>query len=136
MRTPVKIRLTTTIRQPGEEEETFELHSSGTMTVKNGQRYLQYEERQDELDVRTTVKLGDEEALILRSGGLDMRLPFLLDAEQQGNYTNEQGTFLLTTATHELSVSDTRFFVHYDLSMGASSVGEYKMEIMYTEVTL
>ena len=136
MRTPVNIELKTTVRQPGAEEETFNLQSSGTMTVKNGQRYLQYEEKQDELDIRTTVKFGEEEALILRSGGLDMRLPFLLDGEQQGNYTNEHGTFLLTTATHELSVSDTRFFVRYDLSMGASAVGEYKMEIMYTEVRL
>lgn len=136
MRTPVKIRLTTTIQQPGSEAETFELWSSGMMTVKNGQRYLQYEEKQDELDIKTTVKIGETEALILRSGGLDMRLPFLLDREQQGNYTNEQGTFLLTTATHELSASDTRFFVHYDLAMGASTVGEYKMEITYTEVKL
>lgn len=135
MRIPVEIKLMTKVRQTGAAEEVFELTSSGTMTVKNGQRYLQYEERQENVKIRTTVKLSEEEALILRSGGLDMRLPFLLHHEQQGTYKNEQGSFLLTTTTHELSVSKTRFFVRYDLVFGMDLIGEYEIELQYTEVT-
>ncbi|MDN3449751.1 DUF1934 domain-containing protein [Planococcus sp. APC 3906] len=133
MRKLVKIKLTTIIRQPDVEEQTIEMWSEGTMTVKNDRRYLQYEERQDELDIKTTVKIGEHDAVIMRSGGLQMRLPFLLHTEQTGNLTNEHGSFMLTTKAHELSASDAHFKVRYDLAMGSSHVGEYEMEIQFTE---
>lgn len=85
MKKSVKIKLTTIIRQPGAEDQVMELRSEGVLTEKNGRRYLQYDERQDDLDIRTTVKLGETDAVVMRSGGLQMRLPFLLDKEQTGN---------------------------------------------------
>ncbi|RNF40059.1 DUF1934 domain-containing protein [Planococcus salinus] len=133
MKKSVIIKLTTIIRLPDEAEQVMELHSHGTLTEKNDRRYLQYAEQQDDLEIRTTVKLQEEEAVVLRSGGLQMRLPFLLHKEQTGNLTNEQGSFMLTTKAHELSVSESRFQVRYDLSLGTDYVGEYEMEIQFTE---
>ncbi|MBT2570865.1 DUF1934 domain-containing protein [Planococcus sp. ISL-110] len=133
MQKTVTIKLTTTIRQPDMEEQVMVLESYGTLTEKNKMRYLQYAEQQDELEIRTTVKLQEDEAVIMRSGGLQMRLPFLLHTEQTGNLTNEQGSFMLTTKAHELSVSDTRFMVRYDLKLGLDHVGEYEMEIQFME---
>lgn len=135
MKKMVKIKLTTIIRQPDVEEQKMEMWSEGTMTVRNGRRYLQYEERQDDLDIRTTVKIGEDDAMVMRSGGLQMRLPFLLHKEQTGNLTNEHGSFMLTTKAHELTVSGTHFKVRYDLAMGSAHVGEYVMEIQFTEGT-
>lgn len=134
MRKMVNIKLTTIIRQPDVEDITMEMWSQGTMTLKNDIRYLQYEERQDDLDIRTTVKFGEHDAVVMRSGGLQMRLPFLLDTEETGNLTNEHGSFMLTTKAHELTSSDAHFKVRYDLAMGSSLVGEYEMEIQFTEV--
>jgi len=133
MQKAVKIKLTTIIRQPDVEDQQMELWSQGTLTVKNNRRYLQYEEQLEELSIRTTVKISENEAVIMRSGGLQMRLPFLLHKEQTGNLTNEQGSFMLTTKAHELSISDTRFKVRYDLAMGSAHVGEYEMEIQFLE---
>lgn len=133
MQKAVNIKLTTIIRQPDVEDQLMELRSQGTLTVKNNRRYLQYEEQLEELLVRTTVKISENEAVIMRSGGLQMRLPFLLHKEQTGNLTNEQGSFMLTTKAHELSISDTRFMVRYDLSLGSDHVGEYEMEIQFME---
>ncbi|MDS9109512.1 DUF1934 family protein, partial [Streptococcus pneumoniae] len=62
MKKSVKIKLTTIIRQPGAEDQVMELRSEGVLTEKNGRRYLQYDERQDDLDIRTTVKLGETDA--------------------------------------------------------------------------
>ncbi|MBT2583035.1 DUF1934 domain-containing protein [Planococcus sp. ISL-109] len=135
MKKTVKIKLTTTIRQPGSEEQVMELRAEGVLTEKGGRRYLQYEERQDELDIRTTVKLGEQEAVVMRSGGLQMRLPFLLDKEQTGNLRNGEGSFMLTTKAHELAVTDSRFHVRYDLALGNDYVGEYEMEIQFMEGT-
>ncbi|TWT27611.1 DUF1934 domain-containing protein [Planomicrobium sp. CPCC 101110] len=133
MQKSVMIRLTTTIRQPNVDDQVMELRSEGLLTEKNNRRYLQYAEQQEDLEIRTVVKLSEDEALILRSGGLQMRLPFLLHKEQTGNLTNAQGSFMLTTMAHELLVEDTRFKVRYDLAMGADHVGEYEMEIQFTE---
>ncbi|MFC3210552.1 MULTISPECIES: DUF1934 domain-containing protein [Planomicrobium] len=135
MEKSVDIRLTTTIRQPDMEEQVMKLQSHGTLTVKNNRQYLQYREQQDELEIRTIVKFNEEEAVIMRSGGLQMRLPFLLHKEQTGNLTNAQGSFMLTTTAHELSVSGTHFKVRYDLALGAEHVGEYEMEIQFMEAT-
>ena len=134
MQKNMNIKLTTIIRQPDVEEQVLELLSQGTLTVKNNRSYLQYDEQQEDLTIRTTVKISENEAVIMRSGGLQMRLPFLLHKEQTGNLTNEQGSFMLTTTAHELSISSTRFLVRYDLAMGAAHAGEYEMEIQFTEV--
>jgi uncharacterized beta-barrel protein YwiB (DUF1934 family) len=135
MKKSVKIKLTTTIRQPGSEEQVMELRAEGVLTEKGGRRYLQYEERQDDLDIRTTVKLGEQDAVVMRSGGLQMRLPFLLDKEQTGNLRNGEGSFMLTTKAHELVVTESRFRVRYDLALGNDYVGEYEMEIQFMEGT-
>ena len=133
MKKSVAIKLTTIIRQPDMDEQVLELQSHGTMTEKNDRRYLQYDEQQDELRIRTTVKISEEEVVIMRSGDLQMRLPFLLHKEQTGNMTNAQGSFMLTTKAHELEVSDSHFKVRYDLVMGADLVGEYEMELQFME---
>ena len=133
MKKSVKIKLTTIIRQPDMDEQVLKLQSRGTMTEKNDWRYLQYDEQQDELNIRTTVKISEEEVVIMRSGDLQMRLPFLLHKEQTGNMTNAQGSFMLTTTAHELEVSDSHFKVRYDLVMGADLVGEYEMELQFME---
>lgn len=135
MEKSVAINLTTTIRQPDMEEQVIKLQSHGTLTEKNNRHYLQYLEQQDDLQIRTIVKFNEEEAVIIRSGGLQMRLPFLLHKEQTGNLTNAQGSFMLTTTAHELSVSGTYFKVRYDLSLGADYAGEYEMEIQFMEAT-
>ncbi len=129
----MNIRLTTTIRQPDMDEQVMNLESYGTLTEKNNRWYLQYREQQDELEIRTIVKFNEEEAVIMRSGGLQMRLPFLLHKEQTGNLTNEQGSFMLTTTAHELSMSGTHFKVRYDLALGGDHAGEYEMEILFLE---
>ncbi|WP_203332128.1 DUF1934 domain-containing protein [Planococcus beigongshangi] len=133
MEKSVNISLTTTIRQPDMEEQVMKLQSRGTLTEKNNRRYLKYQEQQDELEIRTIVKFNEEEAVIMRSGGLQMRLPFLLHKEQTGNLTNAQGSFMLTTTAHELSVSGSHFKVRYDMALGAEHVGEYEMEIQFME---
>ncbi len=135
MEKSVAISLTTTIRQPDMEDQVMKLESHGVLRKKNNRQYLQYQEQQDDLEIRTIVKFNEEEAVIMRSGGLQMRLPFLLHKEQTGNLTNAQGSFMLTTTAHELSVSGTHFKVRYDLSLGADYAGEYEMEIQFMEAT-
>ena len=77
LKTAVNVRLLTVIRHPDVAEETFDLQTTGVLTLKGEQPYLVYEEMQDDKTVRTTVKLSSESSMIMRSGGVKMRLPFI-----------------------------------------------------------
>jgi uncharacterized beta-barrel protein YwiB (DUF1934 family) len=133
----VKVRLKTTIQQPNEEPEIYELWSSGLLFKKGNHSYLKYEEIQEEQTIKTTVKMGIKEALVLRSGAVNMRLPFLLDTEQIGSYESEYGTLMANTKTRhiefEKNQQDGHFIIKYELIISGQSVGDYTLEFYYTE---
>ena len=140
MNKQVKVKLKTTIRQPNEQPEVYELWATGSLIKKGEYDYLKYAEVQEDKNINTTVKMGDKEALVLRSGGLNMRLPFVLNAEQTGNYESEYGSLKVTTTTRSMSYEKTeqdgRFVVHYDFLVSGEPVGEYTLEFHYTEGSL
>ena len=140
MNKQVKVKLKTTIRQPNEEPEIYELWATGSLINKGDHDYLKYEEVQEETTINTTVKMGEREALVLRSGGLNMRLPFFLNAEQMGSYASEYGMLMVKTTTHRLTYdkkdNEGMFVVQYELDVSGEPVGEYILEFHYTEGSL
>lgn len=135
----VKVKLKTTIQQPNEEPEIQELWSSGTFIEKGEHSYLKYEEIQNQQVIKTTVKMGSSQGLILRSGGVNMRLPFSVGADQTGKYESEFGTLIMKTKTRqmtfELNKDQGHFLVQYELIVGGQPVGDYTLEFHYTEVS-
>lgn len=141
--TDVKIKLITKIRPIEGESETYEMWLQGNYIEKAGNAYLRYEEVQDGKAIRTTVKLGNEQALIMRVGAVNMRLPLNIQEQQMGHYDSEFGSLPLMTRTLELDfqrqLEDERsglFSVQYDLIMNGQSVGNYTVNIQFTEVIL
>ncbi|KQL51141.1 hypothetical protein AN964_19240 [Heyndrickxia shackletonii] len=138
---PVKIHLKTTIDH-GEEAETYELTLFGEYYQKEQAAFLKYEELLQEGSIQTVVKVKEQEALILRSGSIKMRLAFDLENEKAGSYEGEYGTLLLTTKTKSLEnrKNDSgrlsgKFILKYDLKMQGSIVGTYEMVLEYKEVS-
>lgn len=129
----VNIRLVSTIRHPNVQEETINIETKGTLTLKGKQYYLVYEEMQDQKITRTTVKLGGQTALILRSGGVKMRLPFERGELQTGSYDTQYGTIIITTNTKHLHFDDGHFQVEYELIINEEVAGTYTLELIYTE---
>jgi uncharacterized beta-barrel protein YwiB (DUF1934 family) len=129
----VNIRLVSTIRHPNVQEETINIEIKGTLTLKGKQYYLVYEEMQDQQITRTTVKLGGQTALILRSGGVKMRLPFERGELQTGSYDTQYGTIIITTNTKHLHFGDGHFQVEYELIINEEVAGTYTLELIYTE---
>ncbi|MFJ7934264.1 DUF1934 domain-containing protein [Sporosarcina sp. NPDC096371] len=134
----VDIQLHSSIRHPGQEQEIHELSLTGQLIEKKGKRYLKYEEQQNGREVMTTVKMGAEDALILRSGAVTMRLPFILDGERPGTYGSGPASFDLLVKTTQLECSEQtgRFRVAYELHAEGSLLGIYELTITYTEGTL
>lgn len=136
----VNIQLSSSIGHPGQDEETHELHLTGQCIRKAGRLYLKYQEVQNGAAIQTTVKMGDEDALIMRSGAVDMRLPFQLEEERQGIYGNGPASFELIVKTERLEFTEDtsggRFSVSYNLLAEGSILGTYKLTITYSEGTL
>lgn len=138
--TKVKIKLNSTILPTDGEEETYEMWLDGSLIKKTGKTYLRYVEQLGEGNINTTVKLDNHQALILRSGGVKMRLPFNRLQEQHGHYETQFGTLPIVTKTHQLSFENRddnkangTFKIQYDLLMNGQAVGEYTLEIQYME---
>lgn len=130
---PVKINVKTTIDQG----ETFELVVFGRFFQKEHASFLQYEEIMEEGRVRTIVKLAAEEALILRSGAVKMRLPFQLGKSLSGSYQMPFGVFETTTLARKMEYTidngSGRIDIVYDFAMQGAHAGTYHLEISFQE---
>lgn len=134
----VNIKLISTIRPIDGESETVEMWLNGQLITKADSLYLKYEEMQDEKTIRTTMKLDKERALIMRAGAVKMRLPLNIFEQQIGHYESEFGSMPLVTQTKNMLFTRHEmrgdFHVQYDLLMGGQNVGNYTLDITFTEV--
>ena len=137
---PVRIRLHSSIRHPGQEIETHELQATGQLIEKANAFYLKYDEDHNGDNIKTTLKMSDRDALIMRSGAVKMRLPFDTEENRVGEYGNGPATFALQVKTNHLEFKGEQtggqFNVHYELHTEGSLLGTYKLNITYTEGTI
>jgi uncharacterized beta-barrel protein YwiB (DUF1934 family) len=126
---PVKINVKTTINN----DETFEHVVFGQYYQKSGSNFLQYEEAVEEGTVRTIVKVNEEEALILRSGAVKMRLPLQLHKTLKGSYEMPFGRFETTTMTRRMAHNENSLDILYDFTLQGSLAGTYHLEITFQE---
>ncbi|MFJ7736122.1 DUF1934 domain-containing protein [Lysinibacillus sp. NPDC097287] len=134
----VNIKLISTICPIDGESETLEMWLNGHLLEKAGSMYLKYEEVQEDKTIRTTMKLGEEQALIMRAGAVKMRLPLNIVEQQIGHYESEIGSIPLVIQTKKMTFTRHEvsgdFYVQYDLLMSGQSVGNYTLDIKFTEV--
>lgn len=137
---PVKIKLKSAIQHPGQETDTYELEIEGTIVEKAGSRYLRYVEEQNRELIKTMIRLDPEDALVMRTGAIRMRLPFELKGKRVGTYANGPLSMDLLVVTKELSIKTEQtageFHVHYDMHSEQSLLGSYQLTIHYAEGTL
>lgn len=135
----VDVKLRSTIIHPGQPADKHTLQATGAIIEKAGNLYLRFEEKQNGQVIRTTVKLGDEEALIMRSGTVQMRLPFSMGTPRPGTYGNGPAMFNLLVKTKELQIDTDKagaagdFHVHYELHADGALLGTYKLQISFME---
>ena len=135
----VKVQLNTTITN-GEDKDTFELLTNGTLQKKGDTWYLRYDEVHSDMEnVHTILKWAPGEVFIMRSGKIKMRQRFIKDLMTVGNYESPYGVMqMLTTSksmehVHNEETQEGQMVLVYDLNMNGSDVGNYKMEITYKE---
>lgn len=132
----VSIRLVTTVRQPGEKPFRNFIRAEGLLIEKAGKTYLSFEENADGQRVRTMVRMGHEEGLIMRNGEVSMRLPLVPGEQREGRYGSGGAGLPLTVKTGSVCYepgSEGRFAAEYDLMSGSETVGTYDVEFTYSE---
>nr|WP_275411177.1 DUF1934 domain-containing protein [Bacillus sp. B15-48] len=122
----VKITVNTAV-----DGEVYELVTFGQYYQKGASKYLQYEESIPEGTIRTTVKLNNEEVLILRKGAVDMRLHLVLNKKTPGTYHTPLGLLMTEADTKQIEIAEGRVKVRYDLTIQGSHAGTYEMNINY-----
>jgi uncharacterized beta-barrel protein YwiB (DUF1934 family) len=135
----VKIKLVSSIIPTEGERETYEMWLTGAVIEKNGSFYLRYEEVQEEnMHIKTTIKLAQQKSFIMRNGAVDMRMPLNVTMDERGHYKSPYGDMPIVTKTHQLQVERNEksgvFKTQYDLIIGGNSVGNYTLDITFTEV--
>lgn len=136
---PIKIKVKTIIQNDG-DLQTYELTTFGRYYKKDYSMFLQYEEHQEEGIVKTIVKFSNEEALILRSGAIKMRLPFKNGTELVGSYETPFGKLGTITNTKKLQLITKNepylvgsVDITYDFYIQDSKAGTYEMMITFEE---
>lgn len=137
-RQPVKINLVTEIT--GEQEEKVAQFFEGSVYEDGATLYLRYNEYMDGNEVRTTIKLMADRALIIRRGAINMTLPLVPETTSVGTYETSQGKMRLATKRtmiHRKQVTDRIYQIelHYDLHSedGQHSMGTFQMRFRIEE---
>jgi uncharacterized beta-barrel protein YwiB (DUF1934 family) len=132
---PVRVAVRTTISQ-GDEQEVFELVTFGRFFHKGSAFYLFYEEELDVGKIKTSVKFSDSEAVLIRSGAVNMRLAFHPNRQMKGHYETPYGTMDTMTDTKSLihqqkSENEGKLKLLYDFKLQEDDAGTYQLEISY-----
>lgn len=135
---PVKIHIKTAIDQ-GDGTETYELIAFGRYQKTDSAQYLRYEEAMEVGNVNTTLKITEEEMLILRNGPVKMRMTFRLGQPISGTYSTPLGFMEIVTEAKKLhySINETEragtVSLKYDLTVQGALAGTYQLEINFKE---
>lgn len=120
---PVHVHIHNEIQQ-GTEKETIEFWTTGVYSEKNEAIFISYEEEHDFGNVKSLLKITDNELYLMRSGAVQMRQRFIEKEETVSNYETQFGTFRLSTYTKSLGISTNEALnrgtlkVEYDLKLG------------------
>jgi len=119
--------------------ETYELITFGQYQETQTAAYLRYQEVLEVGTVNTTVKITNDEMLILRSGALKMRMVFRPGKPVSGTYHSPHGFMEIVTEAqnfthhHNHKSNEGHITLKYDLSMQETLAGTYHLDIKYEE---
>ncbi|MFV8826284.1 DUF1934 domain-containing protein [Alkalihalobacterium sp. APHAB7] len=138
-RRPISVLMKTTIRQGGQKEH-LSLKGKGNVYVKNGYTYLLFKEiHNDKLNVQTTVKIGEQEATIIRNGDLSMRQIYTVGEKTEGTYRSPFGSWHTSAKTHlchyewPASRSSGKLQLKYDYFLQDEPSGTFDVTIKIEE---
>lgn len=136
--TPIQIHVLSEIRKEHEQDkDTIEVHTTGERFLKGNNVYLRYDEEHELGSVKTTVKIGPEEIMIMRSGAVAMKQRFIQGQKTVTDYATPFGKLQLEINTNSLTIDKTeledRLVILYDLQIDENEKHVHKLMMTYKE---
>jgi uncharacterized beta-barrel protein YwiB (DUF1934 family) len=136
--TPVQIYVLSEIHNENDnDKETIEVHTTGEFVQKGKTIYLRYEEEHELGFVKTTVKIAQNEVVVMRSGAVTMKQRFKQGAVNLTDYGTPFGKLQLETTTKSLSIDTSelegKLVILYDLQIDVKEKHVHKLMMTYKE---
>ncbi|MBM7543971.1 DUF1934 domain-containing protein [Periweissella beninensis] len=135
---PIKINLTTTIKQP-EQSEKFTFSENGQAVYIGDTLYLRYQESAENgTKVPVTMKIKTDNTIQLRRHGqADLRLLFDVNNKGLSKYRTPAGLLDIMVSTKRLISKieqkplNGQVIIDYDLAVGGQYVGNYNIQLQF-----
>ncbi len=136
--TPIQLKFVTEIKDQN-DKQTVAFDAIGQYYIKGSHTYLVFVEPHDLGEVKTVVKIKNEEVLILRSDAVTMRQLFRKGEATQGTYQSQIGTMGMLTNTNNIEYifyknsHKGKLFLTYTLALQGEQSGRYSITITFKE---
>ena len=134
--TPIKLHIKSSQSDCQGTIDSMEFYTEGKYYENQDSKCITYEESEiSGLEGTTTMlKLGEQEAVLIREGALSSKMTFRIGCETENAYTTAYGVFNLSILTHKLDINicNSRIdsvYLKYRLSINAGEVYTNEMTI-------
>lgn len=112
----VKLKIKTSQYLDGRDFQTIESYYKGEQIEKNGNIYITFSEFDTSKERSSTIKISDEEVLLLKSGDITSRMKFREDRDFRSKYRTPYGVFDMDLHTYKISkrISDKELKLNLD----------------------
>ncbi|WP_300277191.1 DUF1934 domain-containing protein [Peptacetobacter sp.] len=86
--------------------DTIELKVYGNVIEKNGSIYIKYNQKEEDLEVKNTIKVSKDCIKVIKTGSVNSTMTFVKDVKHTNRYSTPQGIFLIDTEVNDFTISN------------------------------
>lgn len=96
--------------------DTIELKAYGQIIEKNGSIYIKYNQKEEDMEVKNTIKISEDCIKVIKSGSVNSTMTFTKGNKHTNKYATPQGIFLINTKVNDFKISngEKKLEVHLD----------------------
>lgn len=96
--------------------DTIELKAYGKIIEKNGSIYIKYNQKEEDMEVKNTIKISEDCIKVIKTGSVNSTMTFTKGNKHTNKYATPQGMFLIDTKVNDFKISngEKKLEVHLD----------------------
>ena len=96
--------------------DTIELKAYGQIIEKNGSIYIKYNQKEEDMEVKNTIKISEDCIKVIKTGSVNSTMTFTKGNKHTNKYATPQGIFLIDTKVNDFKISngEKKLEVHLD----------------------
>lgn len=96
--------------------DTIELKAYGQIIEKKGSIYIKYNQKEEDMEVKNTIKISEDCIKVIKSGSVNSTMTFTKGNKHTNKYATPQGIFLIDTKVNGFKISngEKKLEVHLD----------------------